>query len=126
MSNTTTNTLPNTKARPPVELHEVPDWLESKLSKTLGWKNYGGDGYSLCRDVASRWCRSLRWFQHCGTAVVDGQPVFVCEPGLKRTDDFSDAEEFAELLDCELVIDEQSNWHPSQALRLTFVPTGAA
>jgi hypothetical protein len=107
----------------PVDTDVAPDWFRRRLLNALGWKDDSTDGYSLCRDVAYRFCRSTLWFDHCGTAVVDGQPVFACEPFLKLGDDFSDAREFADLCDCHLVVDEKSHRRPGRTVRLAFIST---
>lgn len=50
--------------------------------------------------------------------------LVTCESYLRPTDGFAFDHQFAESLDCEMVVSESSFWYPGKTLRLAFMPRG--
>ena len=79
-------------------------------------------GWALFDFWVRRYCESSIWIDHEGTAIVDGQEVFVSERYLTLDNDFSCVEELAEKLGCELIIDDKSHHFPGKTIRLAILP----
>jgi hypothetical protein len=102
----------------------VPNWFRLRMLTRFGPTEHRyTDGRALFEYWARLHTGRLPWIDHIGSALVGDQRVVVSEPYLRATDDFTEVRGFAAMLNCELVVSEQSYWFPGKTLRLAFVST---
>jgi hypothetical protein len=106
----------------PVIQNRIPSWFIKRMRRIAGPRGQSVDELNLIRILAIDICGSTTWIDHIGKTRIDNREMFVSEPYLRTSDDFSCVEEIAELLECELVVDDQSFWYPGKTIRLLFRP----
>ena len=60
------------------------------------------------------------WLDHWGVTNYYGERCFVSEPYNLRSNSLAEAEQFAQEIDCELVVLSNSWWFPGATIRLLF------
>jgi len=121
---TTANGNPCDKEPASKVIWGIPTKYRTRLLRAFGSSHWGSgsDTQSLMYGHISRHCPSRRWLDHEGTTLIDGEEIFVSEPYFQVDEDFSELENFLDMMDCELVIDPKSYWYPGHTVRLIFKP----
>ena len=101
----------------------VPDWFTERILDIFGSTEQGyRDGYLLIAEHGLKDWEGVSWFDHVGSTLVDGVPVFVSESYLQLDHDFSSLSQFAQELDCYLEVSDVSYHFPGKTIRLAFLP----
>jgi hypothetical protein len=96
-------------AKDPVKRSQYPEWFLRRVRQRFG-----------CECPAHIPHAGAGFFDHCGTAIIDGREAFVSEPYYTVEGARPIAEALAAKLGLEVAVSATAAWHP-KAIRIAFM-----
>lgn len=105
-----------------VRIHHEPRWLRQRISAAIKRLKIRRDypNQVVTAQIFAQWvCAAYTWIDHSGS--IEGGAAWVSEPYLDERH-LTDARHFAELLELEMTVANESAWNPPSTTRLVFRP----